>query len=94
MAKRSDIGKRKLAEAAAHLAAQQKSDRAAQAKAEASAHRNQTSKLMLSGSVLDATDNQKTKFQKDLRQAPDFFTPKKASKIGPAVSTCVPQFKK
>jgi hypothetical protein len=88
-----DVGQRKLAEAAAHLKAQQQSDAAATAAAEKSARNNQTSPIQIAGGRIDAgnPDLHKTKFQSDLRQAPDFFVPAKPSKIAAAVSTTVPQ---
>jgi hypothetical protein len=82
----STVGDRKSQAAKAHLAAQQKADAKAERSAQASAHKNQTTKLAIAGGYRNP-DQHKTAFQSDLRASKDFTIAKKSRSVKPAKSS-------
>lgn len=85
--KSADIGQRKIAEAAAHLRAQQLEDRKAEKKAQKAAHAAQTTKHGIAGNLRGPLLH-KTALQHDLTTSPDYFpVPAKMTKVKPAVAT-------
>jgi hypothetical protein len=83
---KSTVGDRKIQEAKAHLAAQQKADQRAERSAQASAKKNQTTKLAIAGGYRNP-DLHRTAFQSDLRASKDFTVAKAASSPKPAKSS-------
>jgi hypothetical protein len=84
---KGDIGQRKIAEAKAHLAAQQAADRKAEKLAQKSAHKNQTTPQKIVGGLRQPLRHN-TALQQDLLASPDYFpVPSSMTKVRPAVAS-------
>jgi hypothetical protein len=80
-----DIGNIKIKEAAQHLAAQQKADKAAVRASEKAAHQAQTTKLKIAGNLRGPLLHQNA-LQKSLMKSPDYLVPAKLIRVKPALS--------
>jgi len=81
---KSNIGTRKIAEAKAHAAAQQREQNALDKASQKAARRVQTTERPIAGSLRGPIGH-KTAFQRDLMAAPDYLVPAKPRRVKPAV---------